>query len=461
MHNINSRYLVANCLAVTIASGGIATLTGCPEREVADLEPVQVRVETRQIPVTLHRKFDILFVIDNSGSMKEEQDSLTANFANFINVLNAFPGGLPDVHIGVVTSDMGTANGGSAGGCSGYGDNGVMRTGGVPFAGGVNFLRDIGDTANPGMRIKNYTGPLVDAFRQMASVGTTGCGFEQHLAASVAALNSPANAGFLRDDAFLALVYIADEDDCSMKQGGALLGTDAALGPLQSFRCSEYGVVCDGNDNMRNSGPRTGCKPRDNSAYQTSIADLVAAIKATKGPRADRNIVVANITAPSEPFSVGRDISMTPAIPKMDPACTYTAPSGASQRADAAVRLNAFAASFPNNSQTTICKQDLSDALTQLAYKLTATLPENCFTAELTTPLDCTVSDIADFGKPSQREILMAACNAGISNIPCWRIETDFIRCAAPTAGQRIVFERGGAIPPTGTVTSVACATLE
>ena len=456
---MKSNYLISTCLAVAASIGGITTLTGCPDREVSEVNPAQDKVESKKIPVNLNRKVDILFVIDNSGSMKEEQDSLTANFSNFINVLNSIPGGLPDVHIGIVSSDMGTANGGSAGGCSGNGDNGIMKTGGVAFTGGVNFLSDIADTANPGMRIKNYTGALIDVFKQMASLGTSGCGFEQHIASSVAALNSSANVGFLRDDAFLAIVYIADEDDCSMKPGGALLGNDPALGPLQSFRCSEYGVICDGVDNMRNPGPRTGCKPRENSAYETKIADLVAAVKAKKGTRADKNIIVANITAPSEPFSVGRDTAMNPPIPKMDPACTYNAPGGTTQRADAAVRLNAFAASFRNNSQTTICKEDLSDALTQIALQLVAIIGTPCFDAKLADPIDCTVSDITNFGEANESEKLMAACNAGNTNVPCWRIATDTAKCPAPATGKIIVFERGGAIPPSGTVTSVACAT--
>ena len=456
---MKTNYLLSTCLVVAASVGGLTSLTGCPDREVSEVLPAQDKVESKQIPVNVNRKVDLLFVIDNSGSMKEEQDSLTANFGNFINVLNSIPGGLPDVHIGIVSSDMGTANGGSAGGCSGNGDNGIMKTGGVVFTGGVNFLSDIADTANPGMRIKNYTGALIDVFRQMASLGTSGCGFEQHLASTVAALNSTANVGFLRPDAFLAIVYIADEDDCSMKPGGALLGTDASLGPLQSFRCSEYGVICDGVDNMRNPGPRTGCKVRDNSAYETKVADLVAAVKAKKGARADKNIIVANITAPSEPFSVGRDTAMNPPIPKMDPACTYNAPGGTTQRADAAVRLNAFTASFRNNSQTTICKEDLSDALTQIALQLKAIIGTPCFDAKLTDPVDCTVSDITNFGEANQTEKLMSACNAGNANVPCWRIAEDTAKCPAPATGKIVIFERGGAIPPTGTVTSVACAT--
>ncbi len=462
MRQMNSKLFASTCLAFAVSIGGLTTLTGCPDREVSEVLPAQDKVEGKKIPVSLNRDVDILFVIDNSGSMKEEQTSLTANFSKFVDVLRSIDGGLPNVHIGVVTSDMGTANGGSAGGCAGNGDNGVMKTGGVTFTGGVNYLSDVADPANPGMRITNYgSETLTSAFTKMATVGTSGCGFEQHLASAVAGLNSPANAGFLRDSAFLAIVVIADEDDCSMKQGGMLLSNDAALGPLQSFRCSEHGVICDGPDNMRNPGVRTNCKPRETSAYETKIADLVAAVKAKKGARADKNIIVAGITAPSEPFSVGRDTSMTPAIPKMDPACTYNAPGGMTQRADAAVRLNAFLASFRNNSQTTICKEDLSDALFQIGLQLKAVIGTPCFDAKLADPIDCTVSDITNFGEANESEKLMPACNAGKTNVPCWHIDTDAAKCPAPATGKIIVFERGGTVPPTGTVTSVACATVK
>jgi hypothetical protein len=51
-------------------------------------------------------------------------------------------------------------------------------------------------------------------------VGTGGCGFEQPLEAARTALvqhigSGGPNAGFLRDDALLAIIFVTDEDDCS------------------------------------------------------------------------------------------------------------------------------------------------------------------------------------------------------------------------------------------------------
>src|ERR1041385_8192526 len=67
---------------------------------------------------------------------------------------------------------------------------------------------------NTGARQKNYSGTLEDTFTQIANAGTNGCGFEQHIEAVKRALNNnPANAGFLRPTAYLAVILILDEDD--------------------------------------------------------------------------------------------------------------------------------------------------------------------------------------------------------------------------------------------------------
>jgi hypothetical protein len=388
-------------------------------------------------------------------------------------VLRSIEGGLPDVHIGVVTSDYG-ANGGNGGGCSGTGDGGVMnivkgagnmQLGFPParptFTGGENYLID--ESNGAGGRTTNYTGNLTTTFTQMATVGTKGCGFEQHLAAAAAAIEPNVNGNFLRADAFLAIVIIADEDDCSMQAGGALLAANAALGPLESFRCSEYGVKCD-PDEMRAVGPRNNCVPRDNSMYELKISDLVQRIKARKGGGtvADKKIIVAGITAPSEPWIVGRDTRAGKEMePKMQPACTYNNPNGGVQEAAAAVRTNTFLTGFPNNSQTTICKDDLSDALTQIGLQLKAVIGTPCFDAKLKEPPSCTVADVTNFGDPNQSEKLMDQCNAGSTNTPCWTIATDVAKCPAPATGKIIKFERGGTIPAPNTVTTVACETTK
>src|SRR4029078_9630115 len=78
-------------------------------------------------------------------------------------------------------------------------------------------------------------------------------GFEQQLSSVRHALDpnlAPAgNAGFLRADAFLAVILVTNEDDCSVPANSMLFDpasrlVSAALGPLSPYRCNEYGHVC-------------------------------------------------------------------------------------------------------------------------------------------------------------------------------------------------------------------------
>ena len=183
-----------------LAAIGLASvaLLGCAERSLSELDPRPGNVVKLTLPVKLNRNIDILFVIDDSGSMGEEQASLARNFPAFVNVLNTIPGGLPDVHIGVVSSNVGTG-GVNIGGCSSAtqpeGDDGNLQTNGCA---GVTaaYLEDV---AQPdGSRTRNYSGALADVFTCMAQLGTTGCGFEAHLESAFRALSPGRNPGFLR-----------------------------------------------------------------------------------------------------------------------------------------------------------------------------------------------------------------------------------------------------------------------
>lgn len=159
---------------------------------------------------------DILFVIDNSCSMSDEQANLSANFSSFI----AFADNLElDYQIAVVTTDVeggfpgprcpsplvGARPSGLAQGACGY------------FADGNSD----GSQLNPAWRIiDRQTLPSPGAaFAATVIQGTHGSGNEQGLQAVTNALSAPLitdwNAGFLRPDAHLAVVFVADEDDHS------------------------------------------------------------------------------------------------------------------------------------------------------------------------------------------------------------------------------------------------------
>jgi hypothetical protein len=152
-------------------------------------------------------KVDFLFVVDNSPSMGDEQAALIANFPKFIQVIDAFKTntGKPlDYRIAVTTTGRNITYTVGALTQTEMGDDGVFH-------------------ALPGMTrpwIERADGNVTGAFSQLANVGTTGPSWEMQLKAAELAFTRQAapgkpNAGFLRDDALLAMVLITDEDDCS------------------------------------------------------------------------------------------------------------------------------------------------------------------------------------------------------------------------------------------------------
>lgn len=128
---------------------------------------------------------DILFVVDDSGSMGNDQTKLANSFSTFIDWLIQHT---ISFHIGVTTTDM--SSGGAAG----------------AFVGSPRIL-------------KNDTPNLVAEFNDNVHVGTGGSASEKGLDGAVAALTYPnianENAGFLRDDAKLFVVFVSDEEDQS------------------------------------------------------------------------------------------------------------------------------------------------------------------------------------------------------------------------------------------------------
>ncbi len=170
-------------------------------------EDLFTQLETPQV--------DILFVVDNSGSMGEEQASLTANFSSFIQFADAQA---LDYRIAVVSTDM-DGDPFGAGGCPNPGDPNRPST--LPQAACGYFADGNETTANPDWRLvtpSEQPSPEA-AFTAIASQGTNGSGTEQGLAAAYAALSSPIitgwNNGFLRQDAYLAIIFLSDEEDQS------------------------------------------------------------------------------------------------------------------------------------------------------------------------------------------------------------------------------------------------------
>ena len=253
---------------------------------------------------------DVLFVVDNSGAMAEEQAALAAGASRFIDALDETVGHRLDLHIGVTSTNVGTGpSGGGGNSCAGDGDDGRLLVRDACPALDRPYLIDLADPEDPdGPRTINYPeGQLAETLACMTSLGTDGCGFEQQLEAMRRALDR-SNGEFLRRQAMLLVVLVTDEDDCSAFDRAIYDPTeddrDEPLGELSSYRCFEFGVTCDQPD-ARTVGDRTACTPRLDSPYlehPDTYAEFLRDLKGGPGM-----VMVAAITGDAAPVSVFDD----------------------------------------------------------------------------------------------------------------------------------------------------------
>jgi hypothetical protein len=433
----------------------VVALTGCPDRSISGITTEPGTVDTLDTPASPARAADVLFVIDDSGSMAEEQASLRANFSRFMSVLQTLDGGQPDLHIGVATSDLGTSatDGsvfGTAFGCSGKGDDGNLRT--TPTVTGRFIVDD-------GLGNHNYSGTLEDAFSALADVGTKGCGIEQHIGSMERALENPANAGFVRDDAVLAVVIIGDEDDCSLAKS-SLFGVSQNP-PTVNFECTKDGVECDSNPgDMTTPGMRTNCHPSAHAHEVQSTDRFVQFLKAQKPD--ERQLVVAGIVGDPTPFGVELDSGTS----VLSPSCTYGV-----QNAFPAVRTSDFIGQFVYSARATICGADLSNGLTEIGAALVKAIGTRCLEHELvdadpTTPTldpDCAVSDVRRVPGGADQELAqIPACASGAA-VPCWRVVDDPVHCNYTHIDPHYALEidRGGITPPPGVFVKAQCVVTQ
>lgn len=153
-------------------------------------------------------KVDLIFVVDGSGSMADEQSNLLSAFPGFIDTMRTQLADAEGYNVGVIRTDGNDIS------CV-AGRPGVLVT--RNFAAGSSMA-----TCTPyasGMRYMTEADDLTDKFGCAARVGIGGDGDEQPAASLMAALSSPntdageCNEGFLRDDALLVIVIITDEED--------------------------------------------------------------------------------------------------------------------------------------------------------------------------------------------------------------------------------------------------------
>ena len=375
-------------------------------------------------------KYDILFMIDDSPSMATVQQKLLAQLPVFMQILQALPEGLPSIHIAVVSSDMGAPSDTSIG-CSAAGDQGVFfnRPEGTCTAttlmAGATFISDDAPGATKNFELPDPAG-LGTVFQCIGLLGISGCGFGQPLAAIDRALGAdglgPAplrDQGFLRPDAYLAIVIISNKDDCSAPAGSPLYSLNGGsddlsnpLGPINNYRCNVAGHLCQ-DQNSGNQTPVTfappplqlpadatagavptlalsNCVSNDTSGMLTPVSKFITDIKALKFEPYTQ-IQVAAVTgvtgtepnATPTPYVVewlpGPGSASNELWPQVEhvcgPAGPETAPGGQittdGSFADPAVRISQFVHAFgANGVVTSICDDSFTSAFSAIAARI-------------------------------------------------------------------------------------------
>jgi hypothetical protein len=157
------------------------------------------------VPALDKTKIDMIFIVDNSGSMADEQTIIARSFGEFIDqfVQKDF-----DFHIGIITTDVvdpiSDGNYWSGGGYKNYWN--ASRGNFLTRYSGEKWLTK--DSLN-----------LTTKFKQNILLGTSGSYREQGLNSLTYALEKGRidgggfNDGFLRPDSLLSVIVVSDEDE--------------------------------------------------------------------------------------------------------------------------------------------------------------------------------------------------------------------------------------------------------
>lgn len=230
---------------------------GCTA-EVEPLEPgcVPPQVSTR-LAAENTDTLDVLFMIDTSDDMSSEQAVLATALPDFMRALaEANELSSPDIHVGFITADLGTG-GHVVPSCEepDFGDDARLHlTSPSPCEDAV------APSDAPFLSFRaGSTSSVEDVARDAVCLtrGGDGCGIEQPLDSVLKALTpaasplrfaggtpghaSDANDGFLRDDSVLAVILLANEDDCSIRDPELFDRTSSVYAdPNLSLRCFLY-----------------------------------------------------------------------------------------------------------------------------------------------------------------------------------------------------------------------------
>jgi hypothetical protein len=400
-------------------------------------------------------KLDLLFMIDNSGSMAEEQKKLASVLPQLIKVLttgnqNGMPspaGETPSfppvqsLHIGVVSSDMGVNGAPAQKSCGALsfipteqnttttnmflnkplGDDGQLQTstavavagifvpptpGAQPFQVVSGDLSCVSVSFPPEERFIDFSADITDPedtahkFSCIAKLGKNGCGLEQQLESVLKAFTPPdsaikfssgtngqgtairanatsgVNGNFLRDEAILAVVFVTDEEDCSVPDSSkAIFDAQSQAVP------GEINVRCGLPENQRylhdvQKRYVAGLKALKPAAYQnrlivTSIVGVpVSRNVAGEAVHSGTAAIDRILARPDMQFKVQRNLAMTADEPV--PTCVSSKGDGS---AAPARRFLELAKAFGDDGiVSSICEDEYAQVLRVLVDRIAAKL---------------------------------------------------------------------------------------
>jgi hypothetical protein len=423
-------------LAPAITLCALLLLCACPQQELAPITPCTVAGTSIDAAQTGVDKVDLLFVIDNSGSMSEEQVKLSQQLPKLVRVLatgdrDGVPNadGQPDftpvasLHLGVVSSDLGVNGQEKVVSCGDssyaateqdtgdpktlfikpHGDEGKLRHSSEVAVAGVNIqvnqspVRAIeprpecaGVNVNRFLEFESNKSDVDQVARQfgcIAELGVNGCGYEQQL-----------------ESMWRALAPSTDSSFSGMSTGqGAPSGYNAGF--LRDDAILVVILVSDEEDCSSPDGSRGVLYRSNDSAANVlcsrnpgalhPISRYIDGLRSLK-PRYPERIIFAGIVGvplasassaktPDEILNL-EDMKVVEEQPAggplgLRPACVATNGAG---DADPARRMVELAKGFRENGViTSICEDDYGPALAVVIEKIAAKLSGACLPRQL------------------------------------------------------------------------------
>lgn len=403
----------------------------------------------------INRDVDLLFVIDNSGSMSEEQHALAGAFGAMIEVLER-----PDVdanyRIAITTTDDGnpwcpdtTPEAGALQleSCMGRLDELLpddplfdpapeLCVDTCPEALTVIETLPTAISGDDGLasrdwleRVEGRTNlpeglTMTQALGCVAPQGILGCGFESPLEAMWKALRrsrtqgDPAQ-GFVRESAVLSIVHVTDEEDCSsnhdfdsifLPEGNRVFWSDPAAEAPTSAVCWNAGVLCEG------TSPYGDCRSVDldveGDVVASADAEDLAVIRPLsryvgmlQGIEYDKQIItpeqqvlVSIIAGVASDGSVTYEDAAADSVFQGDfgigPGCVSARGSAVPP-----VRLRELAEAFETDgrpSMFSVCDEDYSPALAAIAEAIAEQIKPACIPA-CVADTDPDTPDVLDY----------------------------------------------------------------